>query len=243
MKLTFAAVQVGNYAGRGQEYAAKLFAGVRANMPSWVKLRCVCLTDDPATLPKDVEALPVLPGISGWWNKLLLFRPGTFKRGERILYSDLDTIFIGDLRDFNHYSGKFAAMRDPLGYCRIASSVMAWEAGTLDHIWTKWDEAGRPQFDPHGDQAWIGAMMPDCDYLQDMLPRQIVSFKKDCWLQGRIPADASILMFHGAPRPHQCRAPYIMELWNRDVITGYSNNAQRERNVWEQQADLNVSVS
>ena len=218
MKLTFATVSTGNYAGRGKEYTAKLFAGVRANMPRWVDLRCVCFTDDPSTLPEGVEAIPVLPGISGWWNKLLMFRPGTVKRGERILYSDLDAIVIGDLRDLNCYAGKFAALRDPFDENGMNSALMSWEAGTLDHLWTRWDAAGRPQFDPRGDQNWISQMCGvQPDYWHELLPGQVVSFKKDCWRAGRIPDGARVIFFHGHPRPSECRADYIMKLWNRPL--------------------------
>lgn len=212
--LNVAAVQTGNFCNRGTEYVTKLFDGVRKHMPAGVEWRAVCLTDDPSTIPEGIAARLVEPGINGWWNKLCLFKSGMFTPGERVLFFDLDTIICGDLSDIAAYRGKFGTLKDWLDYCRIASAMMAWEAGTADYIWAKWDEAGRPQFDPRGDQNWIGQMVSELDYLPDLFPGQMVSFKKDCWLQGRIPPDARVLLFHGHPRPHECAASFVRELWN-----------------------------
>lgn len=217
--LTFAAVQTENYCGRGAEYLAKLFRGIRDNVPRGLEYRCVCITDDPSTLPKDVEARPSLPGGFGWWNKTLLFHPEFVKRGDRVVFFDLDTIILGDLTDIASYSGKFAILRDWYHPEHMGSCCMAWEAGTLDHIWTTWDANGRPSFDRRGDQFWIETMQPEADYWQDFLPGQFVSFKTDCWTQGKIPNGARVLCFHGHPRPHECRAPYVTALWNTPALS------------------------
>lgn len=217
--LTIAMVQTGNYVGRGAEYVAKLADGIDRHMPHGVPYRCVCLTDDPSTLPKGVVAKAVPEGLQGWWNKVALFKQGMFEPGERVLYFDLDTIILGDIADIAAYSGRFAILHDFLNPEHMGSSVMAWEAGALDHIWTTWDKAGRPSFDPRGDQFWIETMQPEADYWQDMLPGAFVSFKRDCWLRGSIPPDARVLCMHGHPRPHECRASFVEALWNRDLLT------------------------
>lgn len=216
--LRIVTVQTGNYCDRGAEYVAKLFDGVRRFMPKGVEYRCECLTDDPTTLPNHVADKLVPAGIAGWWNKLALFSPGMFPSGDRIVYSDLDTIVTGDLSDIAGYRGKFAIMRDPYHPQHVGSSLMSWEAGTLDHIWTTWDRGGRPQFDPRGDQRWIETMQPQGDYWQDFVPGQVASYKVDCWKQGRIPPDTRVLMFHGLPRPHETKAAFIEELWRRPLL-------------------------
>jgi hypothetical protein len=195
----------------------KLFRGVRENMPKGMDYRCTCLTDDPLMLPTDVEARPVLPGITGWWNKALLFHPAMFKSGDRVVYFDLDTLILGDLTDIVSYAGKFAIQNDFFRPERAGSSCMAWEAGTLDHIWNTWDASGRPSFDPRGDQFWIETMQPEADRWQDMLPGQFISYKVDCWHQGKIPDGARVLCFHGHPRNHECRAPFIQSIWQRPL--------------------------
>ncbi len=216
--LTVATVQTGNYCGRGQEYVEKLFDGIRRHMPRDIKWRGVCLTDDPKTVPLDIRPIEVPAGLAGWWHKIAMFKPGIFGRATRILYSDLDAIICGDIGDFARYDGRFAMADDYFKPGGPNSSLMAWEAGSLNHLWTRWDEAGRPSFDPGGDQNWIGSAEPQADCWQRMLPGQMVSFKVDCWLKGRAPDGARIIGFHGRPRPHECRAPYIVDLWNRPLL-------------------------
>jgi hypothetical protein len=219
MHLTVAALQTGNYEGRGAEYLAKLFDGIRRHMPRDIDLRCVCFTDDATTLPPGVQARGVPFGPPSWWQKLAMFRPGAFEPGTQVLYFDLDTIILGDLGDIARYRGDFAMLNDPFFPERANSSLMSWTAGKFDHVWTAWEAAGRPQFDRRGDQFWIETTaQTKVDRWQDMLPGQIVSFKADCWLRGKIPDGARVMVFHGQPRPHNCAAGFVRKLWNRPQL-------------------------
>jgi hypothetical protein len=209
--VTFAAVQVQDYCGRGAEYVTKLFEGIRRHAGAGVNF--VCVTDAPETVPNWVGVKNCPPGIKGWWAKISLFKPGMFDLGERIVAIDLDTIITGDLSEIAGYDGCFAGIRDFYYPARLQSAIMAWEAGSLNHIWTAWDEGGRLQFDPRGDQCWIEKMQPEPDFFQDFAPGQIVSFKADCWRVGRVPEGARVVCFHGRPRPHECQARFIRDLW------------------------------
>ncbi len=182
-------------------------------MPADIEWRGVCFTDDPTTVPSWIEARPTIDEPPSWWHKIGMLRPSAFEPGERVLFTDLDSIICGDLGDIARYDGEFAMQRDFFNRDSGNSGLMAWEAGSLNRIWTRWDEAGRPSWAKGGDQDWISSQQPGCDYFQDRCPGQIVSFKFDCWLKGRIPDDARVIGFHGRPRPHECRAPYIAELW------------------------------
>jgi hypothetical protein len=208
--LNLVAVQVGNYCDRGSEYARNLFDGLWRNLRG-VDYRAYCISDDPTTLPNHVERIKPQEGVSGWWHKIALFKPGQF-RG-RCLYLDLDTLILGDLTQLAAYSGPFAALRDPYFPQHLNSAMMAWEAGAMDHIWTRWEAGGKPQFDRRGDQFWIETMQPDVDYWQEMFPGQIVSFKAHCRKLGKIPDDARICLFHGKPRPHEVEDAWIAKRW------------------------------
>ena len=211
--ITIAAVQVGNYEGRGAEYVAKLFASVEKRLPAGTPVRFVCFTDDPGSLPDYVEARPVEPGLKGWWAKLAMFREGAFDPGTRVLYFDLDTLVVGSLADLVKYRGRFTILRDVYRPHGMQSSVMAWEAGTCDHIWSTWDAAGRPMI-PGGDQSWIEVTMPQVDFWQELFPGRFVSFKKDCLPIGRFVPDASVIVFHGRPRPHECEEAWVRDAWD-----------------------------
>jgi hypothetical protein len=204
--VTIATVQWGNFLGRGKEYVEKLYRGVARHCP--VDWKGVCLTDDPETVPDGIEAIVLQHGLDGWWNKLALFKPGMFPKGARVLFLDLDTIPIGDLAPIATYDGPFAMLRDVYRDGRFGSGVMAWEAGTLDHLWTRYEAAGFPAIG--GDQQFIEALTSPVA-LQDCFPGQLVSFKAD--LQGSVPPpEARVCFFHGLPRPHQCGG-WVRDHW------------------------------
>lgn len=210
--ITIAAVQTGDYCGRGGEYVRKLFDGVRRNIT--VPWKGVVLTDDPATVPEGIEARPVLPGITGWWNKLQMFAPWAFEPGEQVLFMDLDTVIVGSIDDIASYCGKFAILKDFYFPEHYGSCIMSWEAGTCNHIWQQWDEGGRPSFDPNGDQRWIESMMPKVDFWQSMFPGQIASYKANCQIVR--PPKLRICCFHGLPRPHMVETDWVRKSWNGD---------------------------
>ncbi len=197
--LNVVCVHVGNYCGKGKLYIRRLFDGMDRHLRGPAKYWCI--TDNASMVPTGIAPLEADKNVSGWWNKISLFRPGILPQGERVLYFDLDTIITGDLDDIAEYRGKSAILKDFYHPQHMNSSVMAWEAGALDHIWLAWDRSGRPQFDPRGDQRFIEAMQPKADSWQDMLPGQIVSYKVDC--QQGVPKDARVVCFHGRPRPHE----------------------------------------
>lgn len=204
--LNVVVVQVGNYLDRGAEYVARAFTSLSNNLKDFREPRRYwCITDDPSTLPANVTAIPNDEGVKGWWNKLSMFKPGVFPKGERVLYFDLDQIIIGDMSEIAACKSPFAASKDFYSNLHINSSVMAWEAGAYDHIWTTWDNCGRPQWDKRGDQFWIETMLRDMsvDYLQDLYPAQIVSLKADCRALGGVPPGVRMVCFHGKPRPHE----------------------------------------
>lgn len=179
--LNVVCVNKGNYLGRGREYVEKLSEGVRRNLRQPYMFHIV--TDAPG---------------EGWWSKLSLFEPGRFEG--RCIYFDLDTVIVGSLDHFANYPGPFAGLSDFYHPERFASGVMTWTAGECDHVYTKWVECGMPQFDPFGDGAWIGQMMPNAGRLQTLFPTQFVSFKAHC--ANGVPQGARAVCFHGLPRPH-----------------------------------------
>lgn len=178
-----------NYLGRGDEYVAKLKAGIEANFTGAYSLHVLTEDDCPE-------------GLHGWWNKLTMFQPGRFEG--RCVYFDLDTVITGNLDDLMAYDGPFAALRDVWQPGQLGSSVMTWTAGELDHVWDAWVAADCPQDDPRGDQAWITEHMPMALRLQDLLPGQLGSWKANFGMDAaNIPATTRVCFFHGQPRPHE----------------------------------------
>jgi hypothetical protein len=230
--VTIAAVNVGNYRGMGARYVNALFRGCARHLT--VPFRFVCFTDNARDLEPGIDVRAVPPGLEGWYNKLALFKPNAFEPGERALFFDLDTIVLGNIDDVAAYDGRLAMLGDPRPSSRLGSGIMAWRAGEYDFIWHKWVLSGYPKR-LSGDQAWIAEMVPDAVRLQEIFPGRLWSFKIECtggtrptktlfqerwkslkatYLDLPYPRGASIVYFHGRPKPDNCRSKWVREAWN-----------------------------
>lgn len=209
--LRIVCVQTGNYLGRGVEYVNVLFDQVRRNLKAGTAGEFVVFTDELATgyLPEISQR--VLPaGLKGWWAKLWLFAPGVFAEGDRILYFDLDTLVVGSLDEIAAYQGKFAILGDFYRPGSLQSSVMAWTAGEMDHVWKAWDSLGRPEL-PGGDQQFIESFCDRATIWQRLLPGTFVSYKVHC--KPTPPKGAAVICFHGLPRPHDVTEGWVPQAW------------------------------
>lgn len=228
-------INAGNYLGRGKEYTNNLYDMVRRNLPDGFEGTFTAFTDDPDGYDAGIEVRP-LPhaGLSGWWNKLALFKPGVFDDGDRIVYIDLSTLITGRMDKIVAYDGPFAILRDFYrGGDALQSAFMMWEAGFCQSIWLQYERSGYPQIDG-GDQAWIEdffaargkfsaknggftvgkAALPPI--LQDIYPDLFVSYKIS---NGAIPVKAAVVKFHGEPRPHEVLTGWVPRVWKVGGMT------------------------
>lgn len=130
----------------------------------------------------------------GWWAKISLFEPGRFSG--RVLYLDLDVTIQGQLDELANYPAPFVICKD---FIRVGfnSSVMTWDAGAADHVFTEFDyERDSGQF-RGGDQAWIFHKMPGAH----KFPRRWVQSFKVAVMHGGFEPDLRVVAFHGWPRP------------------------------------------
>ena len=184
----------------GPEYVNILREMVAKNLS--VLHRFVCLTDDAEGLAQGIEIMPLPKGLDGWWNKLALFQPGRFEG--RVIYLDLDVCVTGNLDELASRDGIIKDWHLE-GY---NSSVISWEAGKLDHLWTHFDKVTVP-LRLAGDQDWITE--------QAKLPVYPKS-----WCLSHIgcetwpPNGAKVVCFHGAIKPHLKPYPWVELIWSKD---------------------------
>lgn len=197
--LNIATVNVGDYRGCGERYVNTLRSALDKHLT--VPFRFTCITE----------------GGGGWYEKMQLFGDLMFPRGERVVYLDLDTMIVGNIDWLATYQGPFAALQDFYRENGIGSGVMAWEAGTVGHIWTAW---WMENFPKHGlgDQGLIEryAPKPCVLKLQELFPGEIASFKVHCW-SGRVPPGTSLICFHGEPKMDNCEAQFVKDYWERET--------------------------
>lgn len=161
------------------EYVRRLGVMVRR----WIDrpFRFVCLTDQPfmgrifsepgITSVETIEITP-LSANGGCWSKLEIFNPARQWSG-RMLYLDLDSLLVASLAPILDFPAPFAITVDELltenrktvdrfGRAivrRFNSSVMVWDAGEAERLYTDWRPAVSGRLS--GDQDWIGEQMPD----------------------------------------------------------------------------------
>lgn len=151
-------------------YTVEYVRRLRAMVQQWLDrpFRFVCLTDQPDVMPEGVEAIPVtkLPRSFAYWTKLELFNPVRNWHG-RVLYLDLDVLIVAPLAPLVDFAAPFALSADPASprqrvldrygrkiVRRFNSSVMVWDGGTQNNLFTDWTPAVAQRLS--GDQDWIG---------------------------------------------------------------------------------------
>lgn len=188
-------------------YVNRLYEAVERNLT--IPHRFVCLTDDNRGLKCQTKQLFASVAKAGWWAKMALFKVFTGPT----FYLDLDTLILGNLDFIADYQGKFAILRDfyrPEGY---GSGVMMWNED-MSWVWDRWVKTGMMTH-ALGDQGMLELMIDRADRLQDVFPGKIVSYKVHCADNMR-PKDASIMCFHGDPKPHDFPPEHwIAKEWTR----------------------------
>ena len=121
--LHFVCVNAGDYCDRGVEYVNILHDMISRNILE-IEADFICFTDDPNTQDyrTGIKTRP-LPGrnLSGWWNKLALFRPGLFDDGDTIIYFDLDTLIVAPIDDLVVYANARAARESASRKCPLGA--------------------------------------------------------------------------------------------------------------------------
>lgn len=167
MTFTVLCVWVRGHVPFTAEYVTRLRSMARRVLPPH---RFVCLTDNVAILPGDIEVIliPTPPShLKGWWAKVRLFDPGLPLSG-RLLYLDLDVLLVGDLMPVVNFPGRLALAPDGAPtfrprdgtQCvkRFNSSVMAWDYGAHPELFLEWNQYVAKRL--WGDQDWIGERVP-----------------------------------------------------------------------------------
>jgi hypothetical protein len=159
-----------------------------------------------------------------WWSKIELFRPGIFDGP--VLYLDLDTIVVGSLDAIASYPHRFTMADDPWPRDGTpgpkCSAVMAWR-GDYSVIFNRFSAAPdaiahrydveEPNRGRIGDQAFIEDTVP-ADTFRQLIGPAIASYKCD-GLQFGPPGNASLVMFHGAPKMDEISSGWVRDTWEQ----------------------------
>ena len=178
------------------------------------RYKFVCLSD----VDVPCERIDIANDWPGWWAKITIFRPGVIDGPT--LYLDLDTVLTGpiDVR----VPHDFAMLRNFWVPDMVGSGVMWFSGENVPHkVYDKFVRQPLAYMAHHkrhedppyiGDQAFVwDALNREVDQVNDYLPG-IYSYKMHCLR--RLPADASIVCFHGLPRPTEVTADWMQKHWH-----------------------------
>ena len=224
--------------GYDWQYVDKLYNMLTRHMPQGIRFHVY--TEEHRSVPSHMikHCLSEWPGISGpkrsWWYKMQLFNPE--HHAGNLLYFDLDCVIVNDLqwlvdlptqhfwtiRDFRYLQRQ--------GHSGMNSSVMWWNVEKFSHVWTDFEKLDIAQTVKkyHGDQDYIGSVI-EYNQRRNFEQAQLQSWRWQVSEGGynftsrkprqpgtvaQIDPAASILVFHGRPKPHECTAdPLIDRFW------------------------------
>ncbi len=197
------------------EWVAKLQRGIERNLDR--PHRFVCLSD----IEVPCERIPLENDWPGWWSKIALFKPGVITGPS--LYLDLDTILSGPINvtELLNNGPDFAMLQNFWVEDMVGSGVMWFSGENVPHqVYSKFVRQpdayiahyARNENGPYiGDQAFIfDTLGRDVPFINDYLTG-IKSYKLHC--KRRLPEDASIICFHGVPRPSEVKAEWMERHW------------------------------
>lgn len=190
------------------EHVFALADGIRRNLT--IPYRFLCISDFAEVRRPGIDTVGIPEGWPGWWAKICLLKAGVF--AGPVFYCDLDTIIVGPLDDIVR-GHRFTVLKNFWRDDRIGSGVMAWDTD-LSGIYRRF--ASDPERwmreyktpDKWGDQQFIFDNTPiQPERWQLKHPGRVVSYKRDILRRhgGKVPANASIIAYHGKPRPWETK--------------------------------------
>lgn len=199
-------------------WVEKLKRAVERNLT--IQHTFACLSD----VPVPCNRIPLKHDWPGWWSKIELFRPGVILGPT--LYFDLDTVIVGNFDHMADNRSPFAMLKNFSAVAQpgmVGSGVMWFrdEASVPHKVYEKFAKMPECYMEHHlrhaeaatsyiGDQAFIwdalGGKVETLEY------PGILSYKRHC--RKLLPADSSIVAFHGRPRPSEVSDSWVKEHWN-----------------------------
>jgi hypothetical protein len=207
-----------------ESWVDKLYRGVARNYKGYFDF--VCLTDRNYIFSENIKQIRFDRSVDqyGWMSLMEWYHPKVCNTRrvtmgiDTIITGPLDDIFNCDLEDY-----KLGVCQDPIFPDDICNAMTIAEPSFCKEFWDYWIEnekiimrddeifavaAGSPS-----EMVLLRSLYSDSPRLDTIFPGRILSYKahiRDHW--HRV-ADASIIYFHGTPKPHQVNEKWVRENW------------------------------
>jgi len=210
--------------GLGEEYVKILRDSVARNLS--LPHKFVCLTDQEIS-DDGIETLPIYaPSTMGNLTKLALYNP-TYGFDDRMVCMDIDLVVTGDLDEMFSYDGEIAtraAFRSKEQNW-VPDGDMSVQNMSYSRRYEIWDKITRQiskiEKNTSGAERkfykqWTRQIWPDMDFIQELFPGQLLSFKQDNIRGQGLSKNTRLVSFHGKPKPHELDIPWIKRNWRRN---------------------------
>ena len=191
------------------EWVRKLRDGVRRNLTVPYMFKCISDVDVPCF------RVPLKADWPAWWAKLYLFKQGVLTGPT--LYLDLDTVIVGNIDSLSDLRPDFAMLHN-FHDANVPASGVMWFRRVPTEVYKKFMQKpwqyieyyNRFRTGNHiGDQAFIyDTLYKDIGFIENP---GIKSYKKHC--KDGLPKDASVVCFHGLPRPDHVKDEWMGKHW------------------------------
>lgn len=204
-------------------------------------IRMLCLTDLTQSMrwskSQRFIQMPLHHNLPGRWSKLEIFRPIIRLRFYPATYIDLDTAIVGPMKDvLSPKAIELIMLRDFHHPEKPASGMMYLprEDGRILGLWKMFINNAEEimQADPKQDDGrYIAEHCPPGLLYQEIMPGRILTYKPTRKTRlDRVPPEASVVCFHGEPRPWDIKTahPWLTEYYDKTqrIIV---NRPKRER--------------
>lgn len=237
----------------GPEYVNRLHAGLKRN--SVLKVRLVCMTDDPTGIEAGIECIPMpkepfhdrmLAALQsapkqGRLQKISLFRPGLISNLEGpLMIFDLDVVITGALDELRSFAPGKVCMRREWSVSKKIPTLGHGSVERFDpmqHAYLYEFMANNPEagvaLGGGSEQSYTSICADKHGDFQAYPDRWIVSFKRDCrpirplnlLLEPRLPSCAKVVCFHGNPKMSEAMDGYKAGLFRSTKPCRWLRNA------------------
>ena len=220
----------------GVEYTRRLYNMVKRHTTKDFKFYVLTDVVDRYSKDEHIHSIELDTDLTGWWNKLALFKQGTLPPGE-YLYLDLDVVIVDSI-DFLLDHPSFGIIRDfirpndgLLPGKEYNSSVVRFNNTTTNGIWLHyinnkklWHDYQK-QIHFFGDQNVISHYVNAYPSFLNVFPdERIWSYKKGVergahagdrsrYFGDTIPSKGAVCIFHGDPSPDKVQTKWVQENW------------------------------
>lgn len=179
----------------GGEYLPEHVYRLQKQCEQWLpQYKFFCLSD----VILKCNTIPLTEDLPGWWSKLELF-----KLSGPVLFFDLDTTIANTCEWLDNVKNQeFVIVRDAYrgknNPKAMQSCIMYW-SGDMSYVWNAYANE-RKKFKYRGDQDYLETVVQNATYFQDFT-NSVLSYKADIRDGQYSKEDATIIYYHGKPRP------------------------------------------